>query len=275
MTTGPADRLASEWRARVRANRAQVEQFRETVEADDFYAPTAHTFVDDPRRSDDPVLEAILALAEPAESWLDIGAGAGRFALPLALRVAEVIALDPSAAMLDALRQGMAAHGIANVRIVHGRWPEDAQDLAADVVLMANVGYDIEEIAPFIDAAERSARRRCVAVMTDRPPPSMADAFWPSVHGVERASLPALPDLVEFLRRRGVVPRVREVARPRRAWADEEELRGWMRRQLWVEPGSAKDRRLQSLLDDAIETDAEGVYVAGGPRRIGIVDWAA
>jgi SAM-dependent methyltransferase len=274
VTPGAAARLAAEWGARVRANRQQVERFRETAEADDFYAPTAQTFVDDPRRTDDPVLDAILALAEAAETWLDIGAGAGRFALPLALRVREVVALDPSAAMRDALRQGMTAHGIANVRIVNGRWPANADGVTADVVLMAHVGYDIEEIGSFLDAAEHAARRLCIAVMTDRPPPSMADAFWPPVHGVERATLPALPELIELLRSRGVEPRVREVPRPPRAWADEDELRRWMRRQLWVEPGSTKEQRLQSLLDAAIETDADGVYVGGGPRRIGIVDWA-
>lgn len=273
MTLGASDRLAAAWAARVRANREQVERFREAADAEDFYAPTAQAFVDDPRRSDDPVLDAILALARPDESWLDIGAGAGRFALPLALRVGEVIAIDPSPAMRDALRAGMATHGIDNVAVIAGSWPADAADLAADVALMAHVGYDIEQIVPFLEAAERAARRRCVAVMMDRPPPSVADAFWPPVHGAERASLPALPELLELLRSRAVAPRVHEVPAAGRAWGSEDELRGWMRRQLWVAPGSDKDRRLQALLDGAIEADAAGRYVAGGPRRIGIVDW--
>ena len=44
-------------------------------------------FISDPARTDDPVLEELLALTLPGETWLDIGAGAGRFALPIARRV--------------------------------------------------------------------------------------------------------------------------------------------------------------------------------------------
>ena len=38
------------------------------------------------------LLDILLSLARPGETWLDIGAGAGRYALPLALHVREVIA---------------------------------------------------------------------------------------------------------------------------------------------------------------------------------------
>ena len=91
----------------------------------DFYATVSRTFVADPVRDGDLVLEALLGLARPDETWLDIGAGAGRYALPLARRVRRVVAVDPSGSMLEALREGMAAHGIANIGTVEGRWPPD------------------------------------------------------------------------------------------------------------------------------------------------------
>ena len=105
--------LADAWARRVRDNAAQVERIRETPDGRDFYATVSRTFVADPARGDDPVLETLLAHARPGETWLDIGAGAGRYALPLARHVREVVAVDPSASMLEALRAGMAAHGIA------------------------------------------------------------------------------------------------------------------------------------------------------------------
>ena len=107
---GGASALAAVWAARVRANREQAERVREGPDSGDFYAPVAGTFVDDPRRSNDRTLERLLEIARPGETWLDIGAGAGRYALPLAIRVREVIALDPSAGLLEALRVAMDRH---------------------------------------------------------------------------------------------------------------------------------------------------------------------
>ena len=117
--------LADAWARRVRDNATQVERIRETPDGRDFYATVSRTFVADPARDDDPVLEALLTHARPGETWLDIGAGAGRYALPIARRVREVIAVDPSTSMLEALHAGMAAHGIASIRTVEGRWPPD------------------------------------------------------------------------------------------------------------------------------------------------------
>ena len=118
--------LEARWADRVRGNAEQVERIREAPDGHDFYATVSRTFVADPARADDPVLERLLALASPADTWLDVGAGAGRYALPLARHVHEVIAVDPSASMLGALRAGMEAHGIPNIRTFEGRWPADA-----------------------------------------------------------------------------------------------------------------------------------------------------
>src|SRR5947207_12835261 len=73
------------WAAWVRANREQVERFREVEDGTDFYGSIATMFRDDPRREDEPALNALRALVRPDDSWLDIGAGGGRYALPLAL----------------------------------------------------------------------------------------------------------------------------------------------------------------------------------------------
>src|SRR6266699_2253966 len=74
------------WGDRVRANAAQVERYREQVRRADHYAPLVQNFQLDPRRQGDPTVDALLALARPDETWLDVGSGAGRYALPLALR---------------------------------------------------------------------------------------------------------------------------------------------------------------------------------------------
>jgi ubiquinone/menaquinone biosynthesis C-methylase UbiE len=78
-------------------------------DATDFYAPVTSLFRADPTRTDEPALASLLALVEPGDTWLDIGAGAGRYALPIARAVAstggEVIAVDPSSGMLAGLHE--------------------------------------------------------------------------------------------------------------------------------------------------------------------------
>jgi SAM-dependent methyltransferase len=272
-----ADRLESAWAQRVRENRDQAERFRET-QTPDFYAPVSSLFVADPRRTDEPALAALLASATDEQVWLDIGAGAGRYALPLALVVREVIAVEPSAGMRGALRTGMGEHGIANVRVVAGAWPESIERLgdlpAADVSMIAHVGYDIEAIGPFLDAMEAATRERCVAVLTDRSPASVADPFWPLVHGEERVPLPALPELLEILHSRGRETEVIRVERPPRTFDSVPALTAFLRRQLFISEGGEKDLHFRAVLPDRIVNRDGGWTLLDPPAgSIGIVTW--
>jgi SAM-dependent methyltransferase len=278
MTTATASALEDAWAERVRANRDQVDKVREVPDRD-FYAPVSSLFVADPRRTGEEALDALLDLAEPEDHWLDIGAGAGRYALPLAAHVAEVIAVEPSVSMRNALRTGKEEHGIDNLRIVAGAWPAALAGLGkppvADVALIAHVGYDIEEIGPFIDAMERAAGRLCVAMLTDQSPASVADPFWPIVHGMDRVPLPALPDLVELLRAKGRNTEVRRAERPPRTFDSFEGLATFLRRQLWIEEDGEKDRRFRAALSEmARERDDDGWTLATPPvGSIGILTW--
>ena len=166
-----ADLAELAWADRVRRNRDQVDRHREVPDGPDFYGPVTGLFRADPRRTDEPAARRPPgALSGPGITvWLDIGAGAGRYALPLALHVREVVAVEPSDGMRAALAELMDEHGIANVRVVADRWPPEPGSpearLRADVALIAHLGYDIEAIGPFLDAmeaaAERAAAWRC------------------------------------------------------------------------------------------------------------------
>ena len=263
---------SGEWAARVRANREQVEQVREVSQAD-FYAPVATMFRADPRRTDDPALELLRELVRSEDVVLDIGAGGGRLALPLALICREVIALDPSPGMLDVLRAGMAEHSIDNIRVVAGRWPEISAGQQADVALISHLGYDVEHIGPFLDAMERAACRLCVAVLLERPPPTEADRLWPLVHGVERAALPSLPDFLALLLARGTLFEVRLVERAAQSYPQRDVLLAWLRGQLWTAPDGAKDRQLQHLLAERGEERDGRIALSWEPVRVGVVTW--
>jgi len=270
------------WGARVRANREQVDLVREIPDGADFYAPVNSLFRADPTRTDDPLLDALLDLVLPGDTWLDVGAGAGRFALPIARALddsgGEVIALDASPSMLEGLAEIAEDYAIENVRTIEGRWPPDdgaSRGLEADVALIAHVGYDIEAIGPFLDAFEATADRICVAVLMERVPASAADPFWPPVHGMERVALPALPDALELLEARGRRPSVSRIELEARRYESRDVLEGFVRRQLWIDPAGEKEARFQAALDDLAVEEAGGWTIRGRTEStVGIVTWA-
>jgi hypothetical protein len=268
------DEVLEAWAARVRADREQVERCRQLDDPADFYAPVADRFRMDPRRTDDPTLAALRSLAVPGETWLDIGAGGGRFALPLALEVREVICVEPSAAMVQVLEEGMREHAISGIRIIRDRWPiAERTAVTADVSLMAHIGYDIERIGPFLDAAEAATRRRCVAVLGEGAMTTTATLFWQPIHGEQRVTLPALPELLVLLVARGRLPAVQLVERTPPSFGSRDELVAMARRQLWVRPGSEKDAALTRLVMETAEQRDGRFALDWRPTRIGVVTW--
>ncbi|HEY6012648.1 MAG TPA: NTP transferase domain-containing protein [Candidatus Limnocylindrales bacterium] len=274
-----ASAAAAAWAARVRANREQVERVREVPDGADFYAPVRSLFRADPTRTDDPILNALLGLVRSGDRWLDVGAGAGRFALPIARALdpsgGSVVALDASPSMLEGLREIAEDYAIENIRTVEARWPPaDPGAFDADVALIAHVGYDVEAIGDFLEALESAAGRLCVAVLTQQPPAAAADPFWPAVHDEPRSALPALPELLELLRARGREPSVVRIPGEPRRFESREALAGFVQRQLWIDPAGGKAARLQAALDGLAVADGEGWTIRGrGPIETGVVTW--
>ncbi len=268
-----ADDALREWARRVRANREQVERLREAPESTDFYGPVAGVFKADPRRTGEPALDILRAAVVPGETWLDIGAGGGRYALPLALLAREVIAIDPSDGMLAVLRESMAENAITNVRLVQSRWPM-SEPLHGDVCLIANVGYDIEDIGPFLDAMEAAAGRLCVAVLQARSPAAVAESFWPPIHGEARELLPALPEFLALQLARGRLCEVRLCERAPMTYPSFDAVLGFLRQQLFVAPGGGKEKELEMLARRQI-TERDGRFAAStASTPLGIVSWA-
>jgi SAM-dependent methyltransferase len=261
--------LGREWLAVVLEEYEQVERLREWRDEPDYYRPVAHHFADDPHRTGDALLNRLRSISRPDATWLDIGAGGGRYALPLALVSRAVTAVDPSAAMLEVLHQGMEQHGIGNVTAHQLRWPDGASELSADFSLTAHVGYDIREINLFLDTVERATNELCVAMLMDRAPSGGFIRLWEQIHGEPRQTLPAMPEFLHLLLARGAAPAVELYPREHRPWT-EADLRGEARRRLWLAEGSEKDRRLQALISAEL---AAGVDNYQTPMLIALITW--
>ena len=255
------------------ADKEQVERSREEPDPTDFYAPVRDRFRMDPRRTDDPTVNALLGLARADDVWLDVGAGGGRYALPLALHVHRVIAVDPSPSMLEALSADAQAEGITNVDVIESRWPM-AEPPSGDVGLMAHVGYDIADIGPFVDQLEVQSSRLCVAVLGASAMQTTGALFWRGVHGEDRVRLPALPEFVNLLFARERLPELTLVDRSPPTFASFDDALSMARRQMWVRAGSAKDQKLAALARDVV-TEHDGRFAfEWTPTKIGIVSWS-
>ena len=263
------------WKSRVEAHDAQTERVRPPSASEDFWDTLASSFREDPRRSDDPVVERLAEWVRPGTTVLDVGGGAGRYALPLAVRGAAVTVVDPSPSMIEALRQAANDAGVSDLGVVEAGW-EEADVEPADVVFCANVVYFIADIEPFVRRLAERARRRAAILAYMKAPPSVASPLWEPVHGERRIDLPALPELLPALWEMGIHPNV-EMFPPsaRRLMPSREAAAGWARRLLWVEPGSEKDLRLEAALDDLIEETPEGFTLRGARTRPqGLLWWS-
>lgn len=69
-------------------------------------------------------LWAISALVRSGDTLLDVGAGTGRFTLPLSRQVRKITALDHAKPMLDVLRAKLEQASIKNVQVVEAAWED-------------------------------------------------------------------------------------------------------------------------------------------------------
>ncbi|MGY1590393.1 class I SAM-dependent methyltransferase [Geodermatophilus sp. SYSU D00708] len=137
--------------------------------------------------------------AAPA-SVLDVGCGGGRASLPVG--AAELLAVDSSPEMLERYRE---AAGTTPVRTWCGRWPDVAGEVPpADVVVAADVVYNVPDIAGFVAALTDHARRRVVVELSDLHPWTSMRELWRQFHGQDRPTGPSAELFGEVLAELGV-----------------------------------------------------------------------
>jgi SAM-dependent methyltransferase len=118
-------------------------------------------------------------------SVLDVGCGGGAASVPVG--APELLGVDESA---ELLARFTAAGG---TRTWLGRWPDVAAQVpAADVVVCANVVYNVPDLADFLRELTGHARRRVVVELTDRHPWTSMAGLWRHFHGQERPTGPTV-----------------------------------------------------------------------------------
>lgn len=220
---------------------------------------------------------AILGV-QPGETVLDMGAGTGRLAVPVARTAAHVTALDPSEGMLAILRERMAAEGLTNYSCLRKRW-EDAmigRDVEPHDIVVAAFSLGFYDLAAALEKLDAAARRAVYIFWHAgewRNPGEMA--LYRTVFGDEAAGEKGYPDYifpVNILHDAGIYPNVRIY---RAAWdavydSVEDAARAWA---AMHNPGMEDLTPVREYFARALRKDGSGKYIETAVRPTAAVWW--
>jgi SAM-dependent methyltransferase len=173
----------------------------------------------------------------PGGSVLDVGAGTGAASLPL--RPALLVAVDENAAMLSELTRQA---GAIEVETIHGRWPEVAERTPiADVVVCSHVVFNVPDLAGFLAALDRHARRRVVVELPAVHPTSWLNPLWEHFHGLRRPAVPTADDAASIAEALGFAVAREEYLSMDAPFVSPEEMAASACRRLCLDPGRAPE----------------------------------
>ena len=220
---------------------------------------------------------AILGV-QSGETVLDMGAGTGRLAVPVARTAAHVTALDPSEGMLAILRERMAAEGLTNYSCLRKRW-EDAtigRDVEPHDIVVAAFSLGFYDLAAALEKLDAAARRAVYIFWHAgewRNPGEMA--LYRTVFGDEAAGEKGYPDYifpVNILHDAGIYPNVRIY---RAVWdavydSVEDAARTWA---AMHNPGMEDLAPVREYFARALRKDGSGKYIETAVRPTAAVWW--
>jgi SAM-dependent methyltransferase len=131
----------------------------------------------------DTLLEFVKQGLKPEDIVLDIGAGTGRWTIPLAGVVSRVTAVEPSKAMSDILISNAVEAGVAGkIKLIPDTW-ESATVKKHDVVICFHAMYMSADFKAFIHKIESHARKYCYLGIRHFPIDGIIQELALKIHG--------------------------------------------------------------------------------------------
>jgi SAM-dependent methyltransferase len=224
----------------------------------------APTFARSNRARADEFLNVIEPYLSSRKTLIDVGAGTGRHALPLAERLEWVTAVEPS--------EGMRARipPRDNMTVVASSW-EDAAVAPADLVICCHVLYGVTEPVPFIEKMQRSARERIFIMMRELPLRHPATVLRERIRGGEEPRMPRFSDLFMLLIQMGIAPDVDFARYPIvHRYTDMADALDDCRAVM----GSGWDEAMaRATLEEVLVEDGDELVFDGGVTLSGIAHW--
>ena len=201
----------------------------------------ARQFRFDPRRDPDRNLAFIASYGRPDDVFVDVGGGAGRVCLPLALSCREAINVEPSPGMAAEFQSLAQEAGIVNARLVASPLAE-AEGIQGDISFTADVTYFIRDIVGFISRLAAVANRRVMITVWSEPPPNRRGKLFRLIYGEEQEVLPGHRQLLPVLWDMGILPDVRVM--PESPWWE-------------TQSPLTRDAAIQMILEDRVVKPAD------------------
>ncbi|MCX6690144.1 MAG: class I SAM-dependent methyltransferase [Methanoregula sp.] len=144
---------------------------------------------------------------------LDIGAGPGTLALPLAPLVHEITAIEPGTGMVDLLYENMRREKITNIMCIKKRWEDidPARDLAGHYdVVIASLSLTMEDIRESLAKMDAVSKGYVYLFWFADPPfwERMYVDLWQPLHGECYYPGPKADCLFNVLYQLGILPNV-------------------------------------------------------------------
>jgi SAM-dependent methyltransferase len=222
------------------------------------------TFARSTRMRVDEFLKVLEPYVSSSKTLIDVGAGAGRHAAPLAEKLEWVTAVEPS----EGMRSRIAPKD--NMTVVASTW-EDAEVAPADLVICCHVLYGIADPEPFIRKLDRNARERVFVMLRESDLPHPAAAIRRRLHGDAGPRFPRFSDLFMLLMQIGIAPDVTFLRYPiLNRYASLEEALVDARALV----GDGWDEAIgRPMLEEMLTPDGDELVFDGGSVLSGVAHW--
>lgn len=141
---------------------------------------------------------------------LDVGCGAGGLSIYFAKDLQQMIAVDGSEEMLAAYRSNWTEQNLDSdkLKTLAGIWPNVAPLAGqADLVICANVLFNVSNPCEFIKALDHAANRAVFIEVHEMHPHHVVNPVWKHFWGIDRPDSPTAQDLVGIVESLGIAPR--------------------------------------------------------------------
>lgn len=253
-----------------------AERYRELVEAVDAqrrelgldaldsarWSSNAPFYRFDPRRPLDPNLARLAGFVRADDHVIDVGGGAGRIGLPLALRCRALTNVEPAPGMGEAFLELMREAGIGNAALAPEAWLD--AEVEGDVAVSVDVVYFVREIEAFLRKLDRAAARRALIHVWSPTPPARNARLFEAAFGAEQACGPGHGELLAVLWDMGLLPEVLLLPEPF-DWpergplpASADEAVAFALAEAEAEDAPGAEERVAARLDELFARDADG-----------------
>ncbi len=161
---------------------------RDDVTAEEFWDARAQRFNEDTKREeteDLPLLRQVAPITETT-TILDVGAGPGRFSIPLAQDAKVVTAVEPSPEMVKYLRENAtAAEQVDKIRVLQQRWEtvRVGTDVVPHDIVIVPYAIGLMDIRVSLPALLTAAKQHLfLFTWVTRHTPAY-QALWQTIHG--------------------------------------------------------------------------------------------